>query len=53
MTKKNYIHPALEILPLGAMVALCGSGDVQEGLDVGGGENPWTGSRAPDRMPAY
>lgn len=44
--KKLYIQPELEVLPVGTIVALCVSGEEQEGLGGGNnGDNPWTGSR--------
>ena len=49
--KKLYIQPQLEILPIGTIVALCESGEQQQGL--GGGENggdPWGDGRAPGRV---
>ena len=52
--KKLYIQPQLDILPLGMMVALCVSGEVQDGLGGGdNGDNPWTGGRGPQRTPAF
>ena len=53
MQRKIYIKPTMEIMPLGMMVALCGSGgegDTNE--NVGGGNNggnPWTDGYAPHR----
>ena len=49
MLKKTYIQPALEIMPLGMMVALCVSGESDSGIGGGGsGADPW-GSHAPQR----
>ena len=54
MMKKLYIQPTLEILPVGTMVALCVSGEQQEGLGGGdSGENPWTEGRSPHRAPVF
>ena len=57
MTKKNYIHPALEIVPFGAMVSLCnsGGGETNDTLngDTGGGEEPWTHGMSPHRTPEF
>lgn len=54
MKKKSYVHPQLEILPIGAIVSLCVSGEVQEGLGGGtSGDNPWTGGRGPRRTPVF
>ena len=56
--KRNYIHPSLEIMPMGTMVALCASGDgggTNETIGGGGnGGNPWTtGMMPPRRTPAF
>ena len=52
--KKTYIQPTLEIMPFRAMNALCGSGEVQEGIGGGtSGLNPYINGRAPHRTPAY
>ena len=52
--KKNYTQPTLEIMPFRAMNALCGSGEVQDGLGGGNtGANPWTGGRGPRRTPVF
>ena len=54
MMKKNYTQPTLEIMPFRAMNALCGSGEVQDGLGGGNsGANPWTGGRGPRRPPVF
>ena len=54
MMKRTYIQPALEILPVGTIVALCVSGEVQDGLGGGNsGSNPWTGGRGPRRTPVF
>ena len=58
MKKRNYIHPSLEIMPMGTMVALCASGDgggTNETIGGGGnGGNPWTtGMMPPRRTPAF
>ena len=54
MMKRTYIQPALEILPVGTIVALCVSGEVLEGLNGGNnGANPWTGGRAPRRTHVF
>lgn len=54
MTKKNYTQPTLEIMPFCAMNALCGSGEVEEGISGGNsGLNPYIHGRAPHCTPAY
>ena len=54
MMKKLYIQPTLEILPFRTMVALCVSGEVQEGLGGGtNGGNPWDDGRAPHRTAVF
>ena len=47
--RKDYFQPEIEILLVTPVVALCVSGEEEEGASMGtnGSENPWTGGRAP------